>query len=88
MLVAAISVVCAVRALQLGLRGQLRSSFLPPSAGALTSWPDCSRIRSAVRKMLTMVVENRPGASNTVGTEAASRAAPDGNTLLIATLSS
>jgi tripartite-type tricarboxylate transporter receptor subunit TctC len=32
-----------------------------------------------------MVVENRPGASNTIGTEAASRAAPDGNTLLIAT---
>ena len=34
---------------------------------------------------VTMVVENRPGASNTVGTEAAARAAPDGNTLLIAT---
>jgi tripartite-type tricarboxylate transporter receptor subunit TctC len=34
---------------------------------------------------LTMIVENRPGASNTIGTEAASRAAPDGNTLLIAT---
>jgi tripartite-type tricarboxylate transporter receptor subunit TctC len=33
----------------------------------------------------TMVVENRPGASNTIGTEAASRAAPDGNTLLITT---
>ena len=32
-----------------------------------------------------MVVENRPGASNTIGTEAAARAAPDGNTLLIAT---
>jgi tripartite-type tricarboxylate transporter receptor subunit TctC len=34
---------------------------------------------------VTMVVENRPGAGNTIGTEAASRAAPDGNTLLIAT---
>src|SRR5690348_15976347 len=33
----------------------------------------------------TLVVENRPGASNTIGTEAASRAAPDGNTLLITT---
>jgi tripartite-type tricarboxylate transporter receptor subunit TctC len=33
----------------------------------------------------TIVVENRPGASNTIGTEAASRAAPDGNTLLITT---
>jgi tripartite-type tricarboxylate transporter receptor subunit TctC len=32
-----------------------------------------------------LVVENRPGASNTIGTEAASRAAPDGNTLLITT---
>lgn len=33
----------------------------------------------------TVVVENRPGASNTIGTEAASRAAPDGRTLLITT---
>lgn len=34
---------------------------------------------------LTIVIENRPGASNTIGTEAASRATPDGNTLLITT---
>jgi len=34
---------------------------------------------------VTMIVENRPGASNTIGTEAASRAAPDGRTLLINT---
>jgi tripartite-type tricarboxylate transporter receptor subunit TctC len=34
---------------------------------------------------VTVVVENRPGASNTIGTEAAARATPDGNTLLIAT---
>jgi tripartite-type tricarboxylate transporter receptor subunit TctC len=33
----------------------------------------------------TLVVENRPGAGNTIGTEAVSRAAPDGNTLLIVT---
>jgi tripartite-type tricarboxylate transporter receptor subunit TctC len=30
-----------------------------------------------------MVIENRPGGGTVVGTEAASRAAPDGNTLLI-----
>jgi tripartite-type tricarboxylate transporter receptor subunit TctC len=34
---------------------------------------------------VAMVVEDRPGASNTIGTEAASRAAPDGGTLLINT---
>ena len=33
----------------------------------------------------TMVVENRPGAGSVIGTEAASRAVPDGNTLLINT---
>jgi tripartite-type tricarboxylate transporter receptor subunit TctC len=32
---------------------------------------------------VAIAVENRPGASSVVGTEAASRAAPDGNTLLI-----
>jgi tripartite-type tricarboxylate transporter receptor subunit TctC len=33
----------------------------------------------------TLIVENRPGAGNVVGSEAAARAAPDGNTLLINT---
>jgi tripartite-type tricarboxylate transporter receptor subunit TctC len=33
----------------------------------------------------TIVVENRPGAGNTIGTEAVARAEPDGNTLLIST---
>src|SRR5262249_15745001 len=32
---------------------------------------------------LTIVVENQPGAGTVLATEAASRAAPDGNTLLI-----
>lgn len=33
----------------------------------------------------TIVVENRPGASNTIAAEIAARATPDGNTLLMAT---
>src|SRR5262249_13447094 len=32
---------------------------------------------------VTLVVENRPGAGTIIGTEAAARAAPDGNTLLL-----
>jgi tripartite-type tricarboxylate transporter receptor subunit TctC len=34
---------------------------------------------------VAVVVEDRPGASNTIGTEIVSRAAPDGSTLLIST---
>jgi tripartite-type tricarboxylate transporter receptor subunit TctC len=32
----------------------------------------------------TITIENRPGGGTAIGTEAASRAAPDGNTLLVA----
>src|SRR5687768_1757602 len=32
---------------------------------------------------IAAVVENRPGAASVIGTEAASRAVPDGNTVLI-----
>jgi tripartite-type tricarboxylate transporter receptor subunit TctC len=32
----------------------------------------------------TIIVENRPGAGEAIGTEAVARAAPDGNTVLIA----
>jgi tripartite-type tricarboxylate transporter receptor subunit TctC len=32
---------------------------------------------------VTVVIENRPGAASAIGTEAAARAAPDGNTLII-----
>jgi tripartite-type tricarboxylate transporter receptor subunit TctC len=36
-------------------------------------------------RAVTMMVENRPGASTAIGTDAVARAAPDGNTLLIVT---
>src|ERR1700704_6328456 len=36
-------------------------------------------------QQVTMIIENRPGAGTVIGTEAVSRAAPDGNTLLLVT---
>ena len=35
---------------------------------------------------VTMIIENRPGGGTVIGTEAAARSAPDGNTLLIASV--
>ena len=56
------------------------------------SGPDANarEIAAELTKILgqTFVVENRPGASNIIGTEAAARAAPDGYSLYIGTTSS
>jgi tripartite-type tricarboxylate transporter receptor subunit TctC len=58
--------------------------IVPVPAGASTDFvarlmgDEVSRMHGA-----TVVVENRPGASGMIGTEAASRAAPDGTTLLV-----
>src|SRR6195256_4268405 len=35
---------------------------------------------------VTMIIENRPGGGTVIGTEAAARSAPDGNTLLISSV--
>ncbi len=47
----------------------------------------CRLVMGAVEKVIgqTIVVENRPGASNTIAAQAAARAAPDGYTLFWAT---
>jgi tripartite-type tricarboxylate transporter receptor subunit TctC len=58
--------------------------IVPANAGASTDF--VARLAadhmSRTRGVAT-VVENRPGAGGTIGSEAASRAAPDGNTLLV-----
>jgi len=55
----------------------------PPASG-----PDIlSRLMAdqvARAQSVTVVVENRPGAGTTIGTEAVARAVPDGNTVLLA----
>jgi tripartite-type tricarboxylate transporter receptor subunit TctC len=58
--------------------------IVPYAAGGgvdILAWLLADQIGRSER--LTMVVENRPGAGTVLGTEAVSRAAPDGNTLLI-----
>ncbi len=54
-------------------------------AAAPTSWRACWPTSSRPRSSSTVVVENRPGASNTIAGELTARAPADGATLLLAT---
>jgi tripartite-type tricarboxylate transporter receptor subunit TctC len=57
---------------------------VPVPAGASTDFVARLMAEQISRAQgVTMVVENRPGASGMIGTEAVSRAAPDGTTLLM-----
>lgn len=58
----------------------------PPGSGPDT---DAREIAGELTKVLsqTVFVENRPGASGIIGTDAAAKAAPDGYTLLVGTTS-
>jgi tripartite-type tricarboxylate transporter receptor subunit TctC len=64
--------------------GRTIKLIVPVPAGASTDFV-ARLMADEVSRMhgVTVVVENRPGASGMIGTEAASRAAPDGNTLLM-----
>src|SRR5436189_5778352 len=61
------------------------SLIVPCGPGGATNilarlfWDQIGRPQGA-----TVVIDNRPGAGEVIGTEAAARAAPDGNTLLFA----
>jgi tripartite-type tricarboxylate transporter receptor subunit TctC len=58
--------------------------IVPANAGASTDFvARLSADHMSRTQGVTVVVENRPGASGMIGVEAASRAAPDGNTLLV-----
>jgi tripartite-type tricarboxylate transporter receptor subunit TctC len=64
--------------------GRVIKLVVPVPAGASTDF--VGRLMADQVSQLhgvTVVVENRPGASGMIGTEAVSRAAPDGNTLLM-----
>ena len=57
---------------------------IPVPAGASTDFVARLMAEQISRAQgVTMVIENRPGASGMIGTEAVSRAAPDGTTLLM-----
>jgi tripartite-type tricarboxylate transporter receptor subunit TctC len=64
--------------------GRTIKLIVPVPAGASTDFV-ARLMADEVSRMhgVTVVVENRPGASGMIGTEAASRAAPDGGTLLV-----
>jgi tripartite-type tricarboxylate transporter receptor subunit TctC len=53
----------------------------PPGASDTTARMLADHVSQA--QGLTMVIDNRPGAGTVIGTEAVSRATPDGNTLLV-----
>jgi tripartite-type tricarboxylate transporter receptor subunit TctC len=61
--------------------GRPLKMVVPYTPGGGTDTPEREQIGRTQR--VTMVVENRPGAGTVIGTEAASRAAPDGTTVLI-----
>src|ERR1700681_1781103 len=64
--------------------GRTIKLIVPVPAGASTDFV-ARLMADQVSRMhgVTLVVENRAGASGMIGTEAVSRAAPDGNTLLM-----
>ena len=86
------SVRCLLRHLVLALSGQAAWPQSGRTIKLVVPVPPGASTDAVARLMaeqigraqgVTIVVENRPGASGMIGTEAVSRAAPDGNTLLM-----